>query len=185
MHPQLQAIVDDLHSARARFERIAAATPDARWSQRAEPAGWSVAECIAHLNLTARAMQPLLEDALKRARAAGGPPVTSYRRSVLGAILGASVGPMLGWGKTRFGRMRTPLPFIPGSQLDRAAVTKEFLDHLASHERAIRESDGLAIDGVKIESPFRRGTYYDAFSGWIVVARHLHRHLAQAERVWG
>jgi hypothetical protein len=185
MHPQLQAIVDDLHAARARFERLSAATPDARWAQRADPAAWSVAECIQHLNLSARAMQPLLDGALAKAREAGGPPRSRYRRSMFGAILGATIGPLIGWGRTRFGRIRTPPPFMPAGALDRGTVTTEFLDHCAAHERSLRASDGAPIDRVRVASPFVQGAGYDAYSGWIIVVRHIHRHLAQAERVWG
>lgn len=185
MHRQIQAIIDDLGAIRARFERLMAATPDDRWSRRAEPKGWSVAECIAHLNLTAKAMQPLFESAQHRAREIGGPPPARYRRSVFGAILGAAVGPLIGWGRTRFGRVRTPPPFVPGGELPRSAVTEEFLAHLAAHEATLRACDGLPLDKVHVESPFVKGARYDAYSAWIVLTRHAHRHLAQAERVWG
>jgi hypothetical protein len=185
MHDQIQAIVDDLHSIRTRFERLMAATPDDRWSRRADPKSWSIAECIAHLNLTARAMQPLFESALHRAREVGGGPPVRYRRSVFGAVLGAMVGPLMGWGRTRFGRVRTPPPFVPSGDLSREAVAKEFLAHLSAHEATLRASDALPLDKVHVESPFVKGARYDAYSAWIVLTRHAHRHLAQAERVWG
>jgi hypothetical protein len=184
MHEQIQAIADDLQAIRARFERLMAVTSDDRWSRRADPKSWSVAECIAHLNLTSKAMQPLLEGALHRARAIGGPPPSRYRRSVFGAILGTMVGPLIGWGRTRFGRVRTPPPFVPSGELSRVAVAKEFLEHIAAHEATVRASDTLPLDRVHVESPFVKGAMYDAYSAWIVLTRHAHRHLAQAERVW-
>ena len=75
MHPQLAAIVADFERARSRMHRIATATPEERWAARPDPARWSVAECIAHLNLTSRAYIPLLRDAFSMhpAAAADGP----------------------------------------------------------------------------------------------------------------
>lgn len=184
MHPQLQSLLDDLAAVRARWARLAAATPDDRWAVRARADAWSVAENIAHLNLTARAMQPLLEAATEQARALGARP-GRLRRSLLGAVLGASVGPVPRLLGFRLGRVRTPPPFVPTGDEPRATISAEFERHLAAHEAGIRAADGLAIDRVRIESPFVPGTRYDAYSGWTVVLRHAHRHLAQAERVWG
>jgi hypothetical protein len=184
MHPQLQTLLDDLAAVRARWARLAAATPDDRWATRARVDAWSVAENIAHLNLTARAMQPLLEAATEQARALGARPVR-LRRSVLGAILSATVGPVPRLLGVQLGRVRTPPPFVPTGDEPRAMISAEFERHLAAHDAGIRAADGLAIDQVRIDSPFAPGTKYDAYSGWMVVVRHAHRHLAQAERVWG
>lgn len=184
MHPQLQPLLDDVAAVRARWARLAAATPDDRWATRARPDAWSVAENIAHLNLTARAMLPLLEAATEQARALGARP-GRLRRSALGAILSATVGPVPRLLGFRLGRVRTPPPFVPTGDEPRAMISAEFERHLAAHDAGIRASDGLAIDQVRIESPFAPGAKYDAYSGWMVVLRHAHRHLAQAERVWG
>jgi hypothetical protein len=184
MHPQLQSVLDDLSAVRERFARLAAATPDDQWSRRATPDAWSVAECIAHLNLTARAMQPLLDRASAEARALGS-AAGRLRRSAFGAVLGAMVGPVPGWGRTRFGRVRTPPTFVPTGDLPRHETVAEFERHLDVHEAALRAADGLPLDKVKVASPFVPGASYDAYSAWIILARHAHRHLAQAERVWG
>ena len=183
MQPQLQSVVDEIAAIRGRFARLSNGTPDDRWSARSRPDAWSVAECVAHLNLTARAIQPLLDRASANARSLGA-PARRLKRSVFGAILGAMVGPAPGWGNVRFGRTKTPPPFVPNGDLPRAELVAEFERHLAAHEAALRAADGLALDKVTIESPFVAGANYDAYSAWIVVVRHAQRHLAQAERVW-
>lgn len=183
MQPQLQSLLDDLAAVRARWARLSATTPDDRWAARAQPESWSVAECIAHLNLTARAMQPLLEDAAERAQALGALD-RPMKRGLFGRFLGAMVGPVPRIAGFRLGRIKTPPPFVPTSDESRASISGEFERHLASHEAAIRAADGLQLDAVLIESPFAPGTRYDAYSGWVVVLRHCHRHLDQAERVW-
>jgi len=183
MNAQLQQLIDDLAAVRARWARLAAATPDDRWAARARTDVWSVAENIAHLNLTARAMQPLLEAATGQARALGARH-GKLRRSVFGAILAAMVGPVPRVLGFRLGRVRTPARFVPTGDEPRAKICAEFERHLAAQEAGIRAADGLPIDRVRIESPFVKGAKYDAYSGWMVVLRHTHRHLAQAERVW-
>jgi hypothetical protein len=79
MHPQLQAIVDDFGRTETRLHRLAAALPPDAWLRRPDPSRWSVGECITHLNLTAAAYIPLLQDAWWRGRALG--EVAPRRRS--------------------------------------------------------------------------------------------------------
>lgn len=55
MHPQLRAIIDQFDAAQARLHRLVAVSPEQAWSRRAEPGRWSMAEWVAHLNLTAAA----------------------------------------------------------------------------------------------------------------------------------
>lgn len=183
MHPQIQSLLDDVAAVRSRWARLAASTPDDRWAVRARPESWSVAECIAHLNLTARAMQPLLESATIEARARGT-HTGRFRRTLFGSVLSAMVGPVQRIGGFAIGRVKTPPPFVPTSDESRAAITHEFERHLASHEAALRAADGLPLHLVKVESPFVPGAKYDAYSGWLVLVRHCQRHLDQAERVW-
>jgi hypothetical protein len=45
-----------------------------------------------------------------------------------------------------------------------------------------READSLAIDRVKIASPFNPRFRYNLFSALSILPRHQHRHLWQAEQ---
>ena len=74
MHPQLQAIRDDLTAAQSRLDAIAASTPDDRWTMRAHPDRWSVGECVAHLNITTKAFLPDFRRALADPSLHGAPP---------------------------------------------------------------------------------------------------------------
>ena len=46
------------------------------------------------------------------------------------------------------------------------------------------ESDGLAIDKVKIISPFGEKIHYSVYSTYVILPRHEERHIQQAELVW-
>lgn len=184
MHAQLAAIDRDLEAVTSRFRRLLDATPDARWGVRADPARWSVAECVAHLNLTSAAMVPRLRTAWEEARALGGGAPARFRRSPMGFVLSKTVGPLPGWGRTRFGRVRTAAAFVPTGDLPRARLTAEFAEWQRAQHELVREADTLPVDRVTIESPFVPGTRYDGYSSLVILVRHAHRHLAQAEQVW-
>ena len=71
MHLQIQDVLAELKAARARLHGLVGAVPESTWQLRPDPARWSMAECVEHLNLTAQAYLPLLRAALERGRAAG------------------------------------------------------------------------------------------------------------------
>ncbi len=184
MQPQMQALLDELQRVRARWQRLDDGTPDDRWAVRARPDAWSVAENIAHLNLTARAMRPLLDAATVEARGRG-PWRGAMRRRGFGLLLSSMVGPVPRILGIALGRVRTPPAFVPAGDASRAAIRAEFAEHLAAHEAALHAADGLPLHEVQVASPFVPGARYDAYSGWWVLLRHAHRHLDQAERVRG
>lgn len=183
MHDQLVRITASFVDAQARLHRLISKLSDDRWAARSDAAKWSVAECVAHLNLTSRAYPERLRAALNEARALGAPP-QRYRRDFAGWLLSLFTGPLPGIGRFRFGRMPTTAPFIPTGDLPRAVVIAEF-DRLQAEQIAIvREADDLPIDRVKIASPFDARMRYNVYSALVILPRHQHRHLEQAENVW-
>ncbi|MHB1298728.1 MAG: VOC family protein [Gemmatimonadaceae bacterium] len=93
MHPQLVSLTSEFQQAQERLDRLAVRLPHEQWSRRPAPERWSVGECVAHLNLTARAFLPLLDVALEQARALGGAAPRRYRHDPLGWLLWLSSGP--------------------------------------------------------------------------------------------
>lgn len=180
LHPQISAVVDEFDAARERLHRLAEATPAERWSERADRQRWSVAECVAHLNLTSKAYVPLLRKALTDARAVGPPSLTRrYRRDPVGWALWMTMGPPV-----RFGRMRTTARFVPSGDLSREAIVGEF-DRLQDEQLAcVRDASGLSLGDVRVGSPFDQRVSYNLYSCLTILPRHQHRHLWQAEGVW-
>lgn len=182
--PQLAAIARVQDQIDERVRRLLSATPDARWSACNDTAAWSVAECFAHLNLTSAAMVPRLRAVWLEARALGGAP-RRYKASIVGSILAAMVGPLPRVGRFRFGRVRTPAPFIPCGALPRETILREFAEWQGAERALLREAATMPIDRVRIESPFASGMFYDGYSALRILVRHELRHVKQAERVWG
>lgn len=181
MQPQLRAVTDSLESAQSRLRRLGDKLSDADWSKHPGPNAWSAAECVEHLNLTSKAYVPLLRDALARAKKIGGPRRKHYRRDPLGWFLSTMIGPLRHLGKYRIGRMRTTPKFVPKPGRSRNEVLSDFVRLQAELAALIRSGDQLPLDRVKIVSPFGERLKYSAYSAFVIVARHQHRHIQQAE----
>lgn len=179
MHRQLQAIADELHFATARLHALASATPDDQWSKRRDPERWSVGECVAHLNLTGAAYEPLLREGVARAKAAGPPEAgRRYRRDFTGWLLWKTLPPPV-----RF-RVPTPAPFVPQGVTPKRESVAEFERQQQIVVDLLGEVDGRPMKEIKVRSPFNEKLRYDLYSCFSVLAPHQHRHLWQGEGVW-
>lgn len=181
MQRQLKAITDSLRSAQSRLRRLSDNVSDEEWNKRPGPGRWSAAECVEHLNLTSKAYLALLPDALARARKRGGPAQKHYRRDALGWFLSMMIGPLRHLGKVRIVRVKTTPPFVPKVGRSRTEILSDFVRLQAELAALIRSGDRLPLDKVKIVSPFGGRMKYSAYSALVIVARHQHRHIEQAE----
>jgi hypothetical protein len=179
----LASVAEEFATVRARFAALESRVEDADWARRPSPAEWSVAECVAHLNLTSAAMVPALQRAMAEAQTQPGVGARAYRGVAVGRLLAAMVGPVRLFAGFKLGKVATPPPFVPGSDLERALVCRAFHRWQEEELQLVRDAAGLAIDRVRIESPFAAGVFYDGYSALLILARHELRHLVQAERV--
>jgi len=181
---QLDDIAAQFERARERLHRVVSAVPGDRWGVRADPVRWSVAECVAHLNLTGRWYIPLLQNALAEARALGEPAPRRYRQDAAGWLVSLFVGPTPRLGRGALGRAKTTAAFVPSGDLPREAVLGEF-DRLQDEQIALtRAAEGLPIQRVRITSPFNAKLRYNAYSAFVLLPRHQERHINQAAWVW-
>ena len=185
MHPQLQAVHDDLTAAQRRLDALSAATPDDRWTLRAHPDRWSVGECVAHLNITTKAFLPDFRRALADPAFQGVPAPERYRMDFLGRMLYHVVGPV----KKVFGirlamKVKTQASFVPLGNLPRDVTVAEFAALQRELLDVLRQSEGRPVDRMRVPSPFDTRVSYNMYSAMAIVPRHQHRHLEQAEEVW-
>ncbi len=181
MQDQLAAVVASLESAQSRLRRLTDNLADEAWSRRPGKDRWSAADCVEHLNLTSRAFLPLLREATARARELGRIPTTHYRKDALGWFMSMMIGPMRHLGKFRIGRIKTTAQFRPKGGRTRDQLLSEFVRLQADLVTLVRSADGLPLDRVKIVSPFGGRMKYGAYSALVIIPRHEHRHIEQAE----
>lgn len=181
MQTQLAQIVQSLESAQSHLRRLTDELPESDWIKKPAANRWSAAECVEHLNLTSRAYLPLLRDAVASAREVRRSPRKHYRHDVLGRFLSSMFGPLRHLGKFKIGRVKTTPAFVPKPGRSRTEILSDFVRLQAELISLIQSADGLPLDDVKIVSPFGGRMRYGAYSALVIVSRHQHRHLEQAE----
>lgn len=173
MTEQLERVRAELDDARRRAHEIAGALIPGQWNARPSPDDWSVAECLAHLNLTSRAFLPLLDDAIRRGRAAGL-RARRYRMDVIGGLL---------WLVTTLRvPVKTTEPFVPVDAPPTDAVLAEFDVLQREIVGRMEQADGLDLTALRIVSPFDSRLRYNVYAALKVIAAHQRLHLRQAER---
>lgn len=177
VHPELQVIADEFRDAGRRLRGLVSTVPEQWWTRRADPDRWSVAECVAHLNLTAAAYLPLLDDALARAQALPAQPTRSYRRDPVGWLLWRMMGPPVRV------KTKTTTQFMPTNVRSVAGLIQEFERLQQEQLRRIERADGLPLTRVRVTSPFNEKVKYNLYSCFCILPRHEQRHLWQAEQV--
>lgn len=184
MQIQLAAILDQFDTVQARVHSLAEKLTEAQWEERTDPARWSVAECVAHLNRTGRIYLPLIDTGLEEAGGLDEPARGRYRRDPLGWILSLSMGPVRRIGRFRLGAVSTTPEFMPGRGAPRVELVAEFDRLQEAQAEAVRGADGRPIDRVWVTSPFDARLRYNLYSTFVILAAHQRRHVVQAERVW-
>ena len=96
---------------------------------------------------------------------------------------------MIGWALQRFleppykTKTKTPPPFLPVA-VESMAETLERFDYLQQEVQVrIDRSAGLALDRLRMVSPFNARVKYNLYATFCVIAAHQRRHLWQAEQV--
>jgi hypothetical protein len=176
IHPQLAAIDAELRAATARARALADGLDETIFHARPSPQSWSMAECLAHLNLTTEAYLPLIRAAIAVGRARSRKPRGRYRRDLLGWFLWRATEPPV---RSRF---KTAPAFVPQSAGTRIEVMRDFerlQDALAAELQA---AHGLDLGKLRIVSPFARRLSYNLYSAFSILPAHQRRHLWQAEQ---
>ena len=156
---------------------VAGLTPD-QLTRRPDPAQWSIAECLAHLNVTGASYVPLLESAIRQGRENKIVGKGPFKTGALGRLLKWIAEP-----PPKF-RMRAPKTILPPSTItDPARVIADFMRLQDDWERLVKECDGLDQEKVKCKTPFPPlpALRLCAPIPWMLA--HERRHLLQAEKV--
>ena len=162
----------------ARAEQLCGAVGAEQMCRPRGAEGWSAAECLAHLAISANVYTPVWReayDAAKQRGARGGEP---YRMDFMGRLLNWSLEP------GRF-RMRTPARFQPVDCGSAHQALEAFLKSQRMVLSFIGEGAGMPLDRMMIVSPINAKIRYSVWSSLVVLATHGRRHLLQAELAGG
>ena len=152
---------------------------EAQFSWRPGPGRWSIGECLDHLAITGALALGNVLPILAQGRAEGRAGRPPFKYGLLG-----------GWfvrTMERPGRRGMPSPanFVPPATTAKAAVLGKLYSVNRELERAIRSSEGLALDRLKAPSSAKGAGWLRLnVAAWFAATlAHERRHLAQARRV--
>jgi hypothetical protein len=180
-HLALTPEIDDL---RRQFEQVSAdatalTTPltDAQFNWQPAPGAWSVAQCLDHLNVTARLYLPKLDqaiaDAIRRGVYGQGP----FRYSLIGRWMVRSQEP-----PARL-RVKTTKIFLPPPNRSRHDILAAFGAYPVQFIDRLRQANGLDLGRAHVSSPAFRWLRFSLGSGFALMTAHARRHLWQARNV--
>jgi hypothetical protein len=179
-HPTLAPEVDNY---RQQFERLAAEADalvaplsEEQFSWRPTPGSWSVAECIDHLNVTARLFLPQLDESIADATRRGLYGEGPFAHDLVGRIFVRTMEP-----PSRI-KVKAPTSFQP-AQRTRPEIMAAFRAYQVQFVDRLRQASGLDLRRAKVSSPASSWIKMSLNSGFALMAAHERRHLWQAQRV--
>ena len=180
-HLTLAPEVDDY---RKEFERLAeeanalvAPLTEEQFNWKPAPDSWSIAECLDHLNTTARLYLPHLDtgiaEGLRRGLYGKGP----FTHDLIGRLFVRSMEP-----PARI-KVKAPARFQPPPQRSRSAIMAAFGGYQVQFIDRLHQASGLDLTRAKVRSPLSPWIRMSLNSGFALMAAHERRHLWQARRV--
>jgi hypothetical protein len=172
------ALLNELQEIRRRSRELVSGLSAEQLTRKPDPARWSIAECLAHLNAAAAVYQPSIDIAIRRGREGKVFGTGPFKPGLLGGLLRWMAEP-----PPKF-RIRAPRKILPPPSIaDPAQVIGEFMRLQDEWERQIRECEGLDLEKLKCDTPFPRMPKLRLAAPISWMLAHERRHLLQAEKV--
>jgi hypothetical protein len=180
------ALAAELDGFRQAFEHLSADADtlvahlrDDQFNWRPAPDAWSIAECLDHLNVTARSYLPKLDEAIGAAIRRGQYGEGPFSYSWLGRFVVWMSEP-----PPRV-RLKTPRQFRPPANRSRREVMAAFRAYQVQFVDRLRQANGLDLARARVSSPVAAWLPLPLGSGFALMAAHERRHLWQARAITG
>lgn len=178
------ALAPEIDDLRRQFEQLSADADalvapltDDQFHWQSAPGAWSVAQCIDHLNVTARLYLPRLDqgiaDAIRRGVYGEGP----FRYALIGRWITRSQEP-----PSRL-RVKAPERFHPVPRRSRSEIMAAFRAYQVQYVDRLRQANGLDLARARVSSPAFAWLRFSLGSGFALMTAHERRHLWQARNV--
>ena len=177
LSPEIEEFRRGFEQLSADGDALVAGLSEAQFSWHPAPDRWSVAQCIDHLNATAREYLPRLDDGIAEAIRRGLYRPGPYTYMWTGRLLVYLSGPDSGV------RAKAPKAFIPPPNRPRQEIMAAFRAYQVQYIDRLRQANGLDLARARVRSPVTRLIRMPLGSAFAMTVAHERRHLAQAQRV--
>src|SRR5215831_13460029 len=141
-------LIDQLTDIRRRTRELVDGLSPEQLTRRPDPSKWSIAECLAHLNVTAAGYLPAIDAAIQRGKESKMFGKGPFKPGLLGGLLKWIAEP-----PPKF-RLRAPKAILPPSSIaDGTQVVDQFMRVQDEWERRAKAMDGLDLNKVKCDTP--------------------------------
>ena len=177
-------LAPELDEFRRQFEQLAdeadslaSGLTDEQFNWPPPAGGWTVAQCIDHLNVTARVYLPSLDEGIAQAIRRGLYGEGPFRYNLLGRLFVWSQQPGT---KMKYKASKTVMPAPSRRKQETLAAFRayqvQFVDRL-------RQANGLDLARARVQSPLAGAIRMPLGSGFALMVAHERRHLQQARNV--
>lgn len=177
-------LAPELDTFRRQFEQLAdeadgltAGLTDDQFNWRPVSGGWSVAQCIDHLNATARVYLPKLDEGIAAAIRRGLYGQGPFHYNWLSRLFVRSQEPPV-----RF-KFKAPKAFMPLPSRRRSETMAAFRAYQVQYVDRLRQANGLDLSRAKVKSPAGYLIPLPLGAGFALTVAHERRHLLQARNV--
>jgi hypothetical protein len=179
-----EPLLPDLDEYRMQTERIRedaaslfADLSDVQANWRPPPGGWSIVQCVDHLNRTGKLYLKPIDGAIREARAKGWLTQRPSRRGLIGDVLVRSQEPPP--------RLSLPAPemIVPGSEQPLALVAESFLALQDRIVERLHSANGLDLRRARVTSPILSLLKMNLSTAIGFLLAHERRHVWQAWQV--
>jgi len=178
------ALAREIDEFRRQFEQISAdaealVTPlaDDQFAWKPTPRSWSIAECLEHMNATARAYLPAIDEGIADAIRYGAYAEGPFQYSMIGRFFSHLMEP------PARPRLRTAPDKEPGPQRPKRETLAGFRAYQVQYIDRLRQANGIDLARSCVRSPQFSWIRIPLGSAFASMAAHERRHLWQARRI--
>lgn len=173
--PEIEQFRNQFEQLSAEADALTAPLSDEQFTWRPGPDSWSIAECIDHLNATARVYLPSLDEGISDAIRGGVYGEGPFKYNWLGRL-------SVRFSKLRV-RLKAPDDVQPGGDRTRREILNAFRAYQVQYIDRLRQANGVDLARARVRLPISSWLRIPLGSGFQLMLVHSRRHLAQARRV--
>ncbi len=168
-------LVDGLNAADERAQVLTGNLSNEQLNWRPTAGAWSIGQCLEHLCITNEQYLPAIEERLA-GQAKGNTDEISpgwFGRWFIASFAEPS-------GKMK--KAKAPKKIAPAARVD-GRVLERFLSGNEEVRELVARASEYDVNRIRFKNPFIPLIWFTVGTGLVIVTRHQHRHLLQAERV--
>jgi len=158
-------------------DTLVAGLDDDQFNWRPPTGSWSMAQCLEHLNVTARLYLPQLDEGIAQGIRRGWYGEGPFSYNLIGRLIVKGTEP-----PPRF-RLKAPKAFHPAAHRPRQDVLAAFRAYQKQYVDRLRQASGLDLARARVSSPVAAWIRMPLGSGFALMIAHERRHLWQARQV--